>query len=139
MMEIQSINILLHYPKNLTDKPVISNLIKKYDLTVNISKARIDQDEEGTMIIEISGTNENVNNGLKYLKDIGVSYKPISKIVTWDEKKCTHCSACTVVCPVGALFIPDRNKMLISFDEKKCIACGLCVPACPYRAMGISE
>ena len=139
MVKNQSQNILLHYPKKLTDKPIISNLIKEYDLTVNISKARIDQDEEGTMIIELSGTSKNINNGLKYLREIGVTYKPISKIVTWNQEKCTHCSACTVVCPVGALYIPDRSNMLITFDEKKCIACGLCVPACPYKAMDISE
>jgi len=139
MTAIRSKNILLHYPKNLTDKPIISNLIKKYDLTVNISKARIDQNEEGTIIIELSGTGKNINNGLHYLKDIGVTYKSISKIVTWDQEKCTHCSACTVVCPVGALYVTDREKMLITFDEKKCIACGLCVPACPYGAMDITE
>ena len=139
MTAMQSKNILLHYPKNLTDKPIMSNLIKKYDLTINISKARIDQDEEGTMVIELFGTGKNIDHGLRYLREIGVTYTPISKIVTWDQEKCTHCSACIVVCPVEALYIPDRDKMLINFDEKKCIACGLCVPACPYGAMNILE
>ncbi len=139
MTPVYTRNILLHYPKKLTDKPIISNLIKKFDLTVNISKARIGEDEEGTMVIEISGKKSNVENGLKYLEEIGVTYTPISKVVSWDREKCTHCSACTVVCPTSALYIPDRKTMLVEFNEKKCIACGLCVPACPYGAMSITE
>jgi len=58
MKRVVSKNILLHYPKEHTEKPIISNLIKRYDLTVNISRARIGQDEEGTMVIEISGKQE---------------------------------------------------------------------------------
>jgi len=132
-------NIMLHYPKRLTEKPIISNLIKKFDLTVNISKARIDRDEEGTMIIEISGIRKNVDAGIKYLKDIGISLKAVSKIMRRIDEKCTHCGACITICPTDALTIEDRNKMLVSFIENKCIACGLCITACPYRAMELIE
>jgi Fe-S-cluster-containing dehydrogenase component len=130
-------NIMLHYPKELTEKPVISNLVKKFDLTVNISSARIGQDEEGTMVIEVSGIQENLDSGLQYLRQIGVTFKPVSKIITRIDEKCTHCSACTVICPTDALTIENRTTMFISFHEKRCIACGLCIPACPYRAMAM--
>jgi len=139
MASLSAKNILLHYPRELTDKPVISTLIKKYDLTVNISRARIDQDEEGTMVIEILGSSENIQRGLQYLKKLGVTYKPVSKVISWLEDRCTHCGACVVVCPTDALYIPDRTRMEIQFNEKHCIACGLCVPACPYNAMTMSE
>ena len=132
-------NIMLHYPKKLTEKPIISNLIKNYDLTMNISRARIDQDEEGTLVIEISGLKENIDAGLKYLTDIGITYKPVSKVIARDDERCTHCSACTVICPTGALFIEDRNTMFVNFIQDKCIACGLCIPACPYQAMEMYE
>jgi Fe-S-cluster-containing hydrogenase components 1 len=56
--------------------------------------------------------------------------------IKWDDKKCTHCTACVSVCPTGA-FVVDRKRMLIQFDKDKCIACGLCVTLCPYRAMEI--
>ncbi len=132
-------NIMLHYPKKLTDKPIISNLIKDYDLTVNISRARIDQDEEGTLVIEISGEKINVDAGLGYLKDLGITFKPVSKLIKRIEEKCTHCSACIVVCPTGALIINDRDSMFVNFIEDRCNGCGLCIPACPYMAMEMSE
>ncbi len=139
MKRVVSKNILLHYPKEHTEKPIISNLIKRYDLTVNISRARIGQDEEGTMVIEISGKKDDLDAGLNYLRDIGLSYKPISMIVQRVDDKCTHCSACTVVCPSGALVIENRASMEVIFKQDKCIGCGLCIPACPYSAMVMSE
>jgi Fe-S-cluster-containing dehydrogenase component len=139
MKRVIAKNIMLHYPKEHTEKPIISNLIKRFDLTVNISSARIGQDEEGTMVIEISGKRENLDSGLNYLKDLGVTFKPVSMVVLREDVKCTHCSACTVICPSGALVIEDRKSMVVSFIQDKCIGCGLCVPACPYRAMEMHE
>jgi Fe-S-cluster-containing dehydrogenase component len=132
-------NIILHYPRKLIEQPVISNLIKDYDLVVNISRARIGQDEEGTMVVEISGSAGNLKEGLNYLREIGVSFKPVSKIIKRVEDKCTHCSACTVVCPSGALIIEDRKSMRVLFLEEKCTGCSLCIPACPYKAMEMHE
>ena len=139
MTSMASKNIMLHYPRKLIEQPVISNLIKDYDLTVNISRARIGQDEEGTMVIEISGAADNLKEGMQYLKEIGVTFKLISKIIKRVEERCTHCSACTVVCPSGALVIEDRNSMEVQFIEDKCTGCGLCIPACPYKAMEMHE
>ena len=139
MKKVISKNIMLHYPKEHTEKPIISNLIKRHDLTVNISRARIGQDEEGTMVIEISGKKENLDAGFNYLRDLGVTFKPVSMVVLRTDEKCTHCSACTVICPSGALVIEDRKSMKVSFIQDKCIACGLCIPACPYHAMEMRE
>jgi Fe-S-cluster-containing dehydrogenase component len=139
MKRIVSKNIILHYPKEHTEKPIISNLIKRYDLTVNISRARIGQDEEGTMVIEISGKRENLDAGLNYLKDIGLSFKPVSLVVQRLDERCTHCSACTVICPSGALIVEDRRSMEVKFIQDKCIACGLCIPTCPYKAMEMRD
>lgn len=139
MKRVNAKNIMLHYPKEHTEKPIISNLIKRFDLTVNISSARIGQDEEGTMVIEISGKKENLDAGLTYLKDLGVTFKLVSMVVLRADEKCTHCSACTVICPSEALVIEDRKSMIVSFIQDKCIGCGLCIPACPYRAMEMHE
>lgn len=132
-------NIVLHYPRRLIEQPVISNLVKNFDLTVNISSARIGQDEEGSMVIEMSGTSENLKKGLDYLTELGIGFKPVSKVIERDEDRCTSCSACTSVCPSGALYIRDRSSMEVLFEQDKCIGCGLCVPACPYGAMVMHE
>jgi ferredoxin len=139
MKRIASKNIILHYPKEHAEKPIISNLIKRYDITVNIIRARIGQDEEGTLVIEVSGKGDNLEAGLNYLKDLGLTFKPVSLVVLRSDDRCTHCSACTVICPSGALIVEDRHAMEVKFIQDKCIACGLCVPACPYGAMEMHE
>ena len=130
---------MLHYPRKLADKPIISNLIRKFDITVNITRARIDQDEEGTLVIEIAGTKKNIHAGLAYLEDLGITFKPVSKVIKRIDERCTHCTACTVVCPTHALVIENRESMAVDFIEQKCIGCGLCIPSCPYMAMEMIE
>ena len=132
-------NIMLHYPRKLADKPIISNLIRKFDITVNITRARIDHDEEGTLVIEIAGTKKNINAGLAYLEDLGITFKPVSKVIKRIDERGTHCTACTVVCPTHALAIENRKSMAVDFIEQKCIGCGLCIPSCPYMAMEMIE
>jgi ferredoxin len=132
-------NIVLHYPRRLIEQPVISNLVKNFDLTVNISSARIGQDEEGSMAIEMSGTRENIRKGLDYLTELGIGFKPVSKVIEREDERCISCGACTAVCPSGALCIRDRASMEVLFDQDRCIGCGLCIPACPYQAMVMHE
>lgn len=128
--------IVLTFPHKLVDQPIICKLVKDYDLSFNILQAKITPREEGVMVLELSGTKEHYADGIKYLTKLGVKVEPLSQDVTRDESRCTHCGACVVVCPTGALFMEAKTRKVI-FDNKKCIACELCVKACPPRAMVI--
>lgn len=126
--------IVLTFPRNLLDKPVVYKLVKDYNLTFNILQARVTPEEEGLLILELSGKKDDYDKGIKYLTDLGVKIQPLSKDVIRDDDKCTHCGACVTICPTGALSL-DKDTMKVDFDSKKCIACELCVKACPPRAM----
>ena len=126
--------IVLTFPRNLVDKPVVYKLVKDFNLIFNILQARVTPEEEGLLILELSGKEENYNKGIEYLGDLGVKIQPLSKDITRNEEKCTHCGECVVICPTGALST-DKKTMKIDFDSAKCIACELCVKACPPRAM----
>jgi ferredoxin len=126
--------LVLTFPRNLVDKPVVYKLVKDFDLTFNILQARVTPEEEGLLVMELIGKKENYDKGVKYLTDLGVKIQPLSKDVTRNEERCTHCGACVVICPTGALSL-DKGTMKVDFDSKKCIACELCVKACPPRAM----
>ena len=128
--------IVLTFPQSLVDKPIVFHLIKDFDLVFNILRASITPREEGLMVIEISGKEENYKKGLAFLKAQGVNIQPLKKDVKWIEKKCIQCGACVPICPTQALKI-DRNTMKVSFDEEKCIACELCVRSCPSRAFEV--
>ncbi|NQT45866.1 MAG: 4Fe-4S binding protein [Candidatus Omnitrophica bacterium] len=128
--------IVLKFPHSLVDKPIAYHLVKDYDLVFNILQARITPNEEGLMVVGLSGKKENYAEGIKFLKEQGIIIQPLDQDVTRNEKRCTHCGACIAVCPTEALSL-DRKTMKISFDPSKCIACELCVRACPPRAMRV--
>ncbi len=128
--------VLLRFSSSLISKPIVYRLIKDFDLTFNILKATIRPDEEGEMVLEISGNGENYKKGIAFLKESGVEVLDTEKKITKDEERCYQCSACTGVCPSGAISI-DRKTMWVSFDPEKCIVCELCVGTCPSRAMQV--
>ena len=129
--------LILRFPESIVQKPIVCNLVKKFDLTFNILNATVFPRKEGVMVLELSGAKRSYKDGVKYLKEQGVLVKNASQEVDRDIEKCTHCGACTAVCPTGALYI-KRPDMYVEFDQKKCSVCELCVPACPPRAMGVS-
>ena len=126
--------IVMRFPRRLVDQPIASNLARTYDLEFNILRASITPDEEGLLVLEIKGTEADCTNGENYLAELGIDIRPLSHEVIRDETRCTHCGACTSVCPTDALRV-DRRTMEVVFDEGKCIACEFCIPACPTRAM----
>ena len=126
--------LVLRFPKTEVEKPIVCYLVKDYDLTFNILNAAVLPRKEGIMVLELSGTRKNFKEGVKYLKSQGVQVQNASQEVKRTKKKCTHCGACTAVCPTGALAV-QRPEMLVDFNQKKCSVCELCLPACPSRAM----
>ena len=129
--------LILRFPKTEVQKPLVCNLAKEYGLTFNILNATIFPREEGSMVLELSGTRKQFKEGVAYLKKYGVMVKNASQEVRRIDKKCIHCGFCTAVCPTEALYV-KRPEMTVVFDQKKCSICELCIPACPTRAMQIS-
>ncbi|MGQ9507840.1 MAG: NIL domain-containing protein [Thermodesulfobacteriota bacterium] len=133
---MQKKRVVFNYPPHVVEQPVISKLVKEFDLTVNILRAHVTPKEEGRLVLEISGKRQALEAGLHYIKELGVEVQPLAQDVRWREERCTHCTACISICPPKALDV-DRNTMIVSFRREKCIACGLCISACPYQAMEI--
>ena len=133
---MQKKRVVFNYPPHLVDQPVISRLVKDFDLTVNILRARITPKEEGRLVLEITGKRQALEAGINYIKELGVEIQPLAQDVKWHEDRCTHCTACISICPPKALDV-DRKTMEVSFKRDKCIACELCIPVCPYQAMEI--
>ncbi len=126
--------IVLHFPKRLVDRPIVYRLVKDYDLEFNILKAFFTPEEEGLMVLEISGEQKDYDKGIKYLTKSGVKIQSLSQDVTRNEERCTHCGACITICPTGAFELEPLTRQVKFYDEK-CVACELCIKACPPRAM----
>ena len=127
--------IVLTFPKDKIDKPIIYKLIKDYNLAFNIMKASISPDQEGHMALELNGDAAEIDKGIKYLKAEGLKVEPLSKDIQVNWDKCVQCGACVAMCPTDALYVKDKTTMEIAFDADKCIACELCIRPCPPRAI----
>ena len=128
--------IVLHFPKRVVERPIVCRLAKEYDLEFNILKALITPEEEGLLVLELSGEQEEYDKGIRYLTKTGVRIQSLSQDVIRNEERCTHCGACVTICPTGA-FELDPITRQVDFHDEKCLACGLCIKGCPPRAMEV--
>ena len=128
--------LMLRFSAKVSQKPVVCFLTKRFDLTFNILNATILPRKEGVMVLELSGERKQFREGVKFLKSQGIDVQNAGQEVKRLKPKCTHCGACTAVCPTGALDI-ERSSMSVQFDQRKCSVCELCIPACPSRAMTV--
>ena len=133
---VVSKRIVLRFPRRLVDRPIVYRLIKDYNLEFNILKALVTPEEEGLLVLELSGEQQDYDKGIKYLTENGVKIQSLSQDILRNEERCTHCGACVTICPTGA-FELDPITRLVDFDNEKCLACGLCLKACPPRAMEV--
>ncbi len=126
--------IVLHFPQRMVDQPIVFRLVKDFDLKFNILKASVTPQEEGLMVLELSGKSEQYERGVAYLRSCGVKIQPLSKDVVRNEARCTDCGVCVPICPVHALKVDPKTRE-VHFLNKKCIACEFCIKICPTRAM----
>jgi ABC-type methionine transport system ATPase subunit len=70
----------LDYPNGLVTEPVLSNIIKQYDVTVNIRRASITKGF-GYVQMQIEGEEKEVKKALADLTQKGIDVNPIEKDV----------------------------------------------------------
>jgi ferredoxin len=124
----------MRFPAALTTTPVTYELIRTFDLKLNILKANIDFNLIGTILYDVEGSSKNIADALAYLEAEGLEIDLIPSVITIDEKRCTDCGLCTSVCGIKALTIAAPDWKL-NFDSGKCIGCNHCIPVCPTRAI----
>lgn len=126
--------LLLLMPKYETAKPIVYELIKKYNLIVNIFRARITPDEQGHMVIDVTGEENDIYEAIKHLHDQEITVNEKNEGMIWNEDKCVGCGNCNTHCPTDALHITDSKTMKQAFDKTLCIECLNCIQICPFGA-----
>ncbi len=126
----------LDFPPQLAGKALTYRLVKDYDLILNILRAKITPEDAGHLVVELSGQEEQINNGIEFLKSYGVVVAPHSKDIVIETDNCIDCGACTSVCKTHALTM-NKSSWKLEFDRNLCLLCGICVEACPVKAINI--
>ncbi len=126
--------LMLFFPKCECEKPIIYHLVKDYDLIVNVFRAKVTPEEEGYLVLDVTGTEAQIQEGIDFVKTFNVTVNFSGKGVTRDDERCIHCGYCVPYCPTGALSVSDAATREIGYDEEKCIECLACVRVCPFGA-----
>jgi L-aspartate semialdehyde sulfurtransferase ferredoxin len=134
MSDIVTKKLMLYFPECECEKPIIYHLVKDYNLIVNIYRAKVTPSEEGYLVLDVTGTEEEIQGGIDFVKTFNVSVNYTGKGVARDEEKCVHCGYCIPYCPTSALSIEDSATRQVTYNESKCIECLACVRICPYGA-----
>ncbi len=70
--------IRLVYPPHLIDVPVINQLIRSYDLTVNILRAEVTP-KEGWVEIQLTGKSSDITEAINWLVGRGIEVQPLEE------------------------------------------------------------
>ena len=126
--------LMFFFPKCECEKPIIYHLVKDYNLIVNVFRAKVTPEEEGYLVLDVTGDEGDIDRGIEFVKTFNVTVNTTGKGVVWDEQRCGQCGACLPHCPTDALHVTDPNTMAVGLDEAKCIECLACIRVCPFGA-----
>lgn len=134
MSETITKKLMLFFPKCECEKPIIYHLVKDHNLIVNVYRARVTPEEEGYLILDVTGTEADIEKAMEFINTFNVTVNTTGKGVARDEDRCTHCGQCVSHCPTGALRIDDNATRKVIYNEADCIECLACIRACPFGA-----
>ena len=128
--------VILSFSAETTERPIIYELVKQFDIQFNILKASIEAGKSGKLFLEFSADSDNLEKAFAYLEENGVKISSIASRISYDNNKCINCGNCASACVSQALSI-TKPDWKIKFDTEKCILCKLCLKTCPLQLFRI--
>lgn len=126
--------VKLIFPKRSVHMPITYRLAKDFNIAANIIRAQVAPNQVGTLVVELSGDIDQLNDAIDWLEVQGIEVSGASGEIVVDEDLCVHCGLCTGVCPTKALTL-DGETYRLTFSRSRCIVCEQCVPTCPVQAI----
>jgi L-aspartate semialdehyde sulfurtransferase ferredoxin len=126
--------VKLTFPKRSVHMPITYRLAKDFNIAANIIRAQVAPNQVGTLVVELSGDIDQLNDGIDWLEAQEIQVSVASGEIVIDEDLCVHCGLCTGVCPTRALTL-DPQTFKLTFNRTRCIVCEQCIPTCPVQAI----
>jgi ferredoxin len=128
----------LTFPGYLTDQPVLYQLVRDFELVINIRQARVLSDQRGMVVLEMQGPAETLDQAVAFLQGLAIEVAERDQELGWDPDACVDCGACLPVCEPQALYRIEETGR-VSLDRSRCTLCGRCIDVCVYGAVWIEQ
>jgi len=126
--------VKLTFPKRSVHMPITYRLARDFNIAANIIRAQVTPNQVGTLVVELSGDIDQLNDGIDWLETQDIQVSVASGEIVIDDQLCVHCGLCTGVCPTQALTLDPDSARLV-FNRSRCIVCEQCIPTCPVQAI----
>lgn len=126
----------LRFSPELVKEPLVSKLVRSYDVDINILNADVASGRGGKLIVELTGPEKAILEGVDWLRKSGIVVSEMVKELNFLQEHCIDCGSCTAVCSPKALRLDDQWKLI--YDHELCVLCGLCLQACPMQLFSFS-
>ncbi|MEB3291198.1 MAG: NIL domain-containing protein [Leptolyngbya sp.] len=126
--------VKLTFPKRSIHMPITYRLAKDFNIAANIIRAQVAPNQVGTLVVELSGDIDQLNDGIDWLEAQDIQVSVASGEIVINDDLCVHCGLCTGVCPTRALTL-DPSSFQLVFNRSRCIVCEQCIPTCPVQAI----
>ncbi|HUF83749.1 MAG TPA: NIL domain-containing protein [Acidimicrobiia bacterium] len=67
---MSKVRLFVSFPEQLVDRPLIYEVIKKFDVVPNIRRANV-EDHSGWVILEMNGDTAQLDASVAYLEELG--------------------------------------------------------------------
>ena len=128
--------VILSFPAKAAELPITYILVKQFDIQINILKASIEPEKTGTLLLELTGDADKMEQAFDYLEKNNVTVSPIARKISYNDTKCISCGNCASACASQALSIAKPDWKL-QFEPEKCVLCKLCLKTCPLQLFRI--
>jgi ABC-type methionine transport system ATPase subunit len=68
----QSIRLNLTFPVERVDQPLIAQAIKQFGIIVDIRRAQVEPETGGYIMLEVTGTEKQIDDSIAFFKSYGV-------------------------------------------------------------------
>jgi hypothetical protein len=66
----EHVRLFVSFPEDLVDRPMIYEVVKRFDVVPNIRRANVEQ-HSGWVILELTGAQEQLDGSIAYLEEVG--------------------------------------------------------------------
>ena len=66
----EHVRLFVSFPEILVDRPMIYEVVKRFDVVPNIRRANVEQ-HSGWVILELTGEQEQLDGSIAYLEEVG--------------------------------------------------------------------